>query len=45
MRILPVTVSKAVYTGKSVKPVVKIVETEGDNTYTHWLKEKISPTR
>ena len=32
--ITEVTVSKAVYTGKSVKPVVKIVETEGDNTYT-----------
>lgn len=32
--ITEITVSKAVYTGKSVKPAVKIVETEGDNAYT-----------
>lgn len=32
--ITEITVSKAVYTGKSVNPAVKIVETEGDNAYT-----------
>lgn len=32
--ITEITVSKAIYTGKSVKPAVKIVETEGDNVYT-----------